>query len=78
MNINQVKQHNLKFFSVFFYLILLFSTNKIIHNYSYSYKKEIELKCTYFDNFKIGKDLKKIIKNDYAFCVDNKSAVFLY
>lgn len=50
LNINQVKQHNLKFFSVFFYLILLFSTNKIIHNYSYSYKKEIELKCTYFDN----------------------------
>jgi len=58
------------------YVLFLFATNTIIHNYRYNFKREEELKATYYKNIETNKQIKSVINNELVFYPNMEYGLF--
>jgi hypothetical protein len=63
-------------FLILFYFIYLFTTNIIIHSYSYNFTAEKKLKKEYFENIKDGLKINSIVKNEVVYFPNIKNGLF--
>ncbi len=64
-------------FVIMAYIVFVFTSNILIHNYTYNFYNEKKLKTEYFECIKIKNEIKNIVKDEVVFFANIKYCLFM-